>query len=290
MRGNDASGEAGTKPWSVARNDAKYESATGEWIGMNDLELFEEMVRLARGNAPCALAIVIDSKGSAPRKAGAKMIVKGDGSSLGTIGGGKVEMEVIDAALAAIVRGTPATLSLALTEEYGHVCGGSLLVYVEPLGLAPRLVIVGAGHVGRALATVARFAGFRVIVSDERAEFAAKEQVPDAHGLFHGDAEKALAALPVDAGTFVVIASHSHELDFAAVRAALATPARYIGLIGSKRKREVLLKELKTEGFSAEDLARLYTPVGLPIGGDSPEEIAVSIVAQLIQKRTGRGN
>jgi xanthine dehydrogenase accessory factor len=129
-----------------------------------------------------------------------------------------------------------------------------------------------------------------VIVSDERAEYASREQVPDAHEILLGDAEKALSALPVDADTYVVIASHSHELDFAAVRAALKTPARYVGLVGSKRKREVLFKELKREGLSAEDLARLYTPVGLPIGGDSPEEIAVSIVAQLIQKRTGREN
>jgi xanthine dehydrogenase accessory factor len=257
---------------------------------MNDLELLEELVRLARGNTPCALAIVTESKGSAPRKSGAKMIVKGDASTLGMIGGGKVEMEVIDAALAAIARGTPATLSLALTEEYGHVCGGSLVIYIEPLGLAPRLVIIGAGHVGRALATVARFAGFRVSVSDERAEYAAKEQVPDAHEILHGKAEKALAELPVDAETFVVIATHSYEHDFAAVRAALRTPARYVGLIGSKRKREGLFKELKAEGFSEEDLSRLQIPVGLPIGGDSPEEIAVSIVAQLIQKRTGSGN
>ncbi len=257
---------------------------------MNDLEFFEEIVRLVRGNTPCALATVMESRGSAPRKSGAKMIVKGDGSTVGTIGGGKVEMEAVNAALAAIARGTPATLNLALTEEYGHVCGGSLLVYIEPLGLAARLVIVGAGHVGRALATVARFAGFRVIVSDERAEFAAREHVPDAHEIVQGAAEKVFSALPVDAETFVVIATHSYEIDFAAVRAALRTPARYIGLIGSKRKREVLFKELTSEGFSAEDLARLHSPVGLPIGGDSPEEIAVSIVAQLIQKRTGRGN
>jgi xanthine dehydrogenase accessory factor len=259
-------------------------------IRMNDLELFEEMVSLARGGSPCALAIVTESKGSAPRKSGAKMIVKGDGSTLGTIGGGKVEMEVVDAALAAIARGTPATISLALTEAYGHVCGGSLTIYIEPLGLAPRLVIVGAGHVGRALAKVARFAGFRVAVSDERAEYATKEQVPDAHEIFQGEAEKALFKMPVDADTYVVIATHSYEIDFTAVRAALKTPARYIGLIGSKRKREVLFTELKTEGFSAEDLSRLRIPVGLPIGGDSPEEIAVSIVAQLIQKRTGSEN
>jgi xanthine dehydrogenase accessory factor len=256
---------------------------------MNDLELFEEIVRLARGNTPCALATVIESKGSAPRKSGAKMIVKADGTTLGTIGGGKVELEAIKAALAAITRGRPAMLNLELTEEYGHVCGGSLLVYIEPLGLAPRLVILGAGHVGRALATVARFAGFRVSVSDERAEFATKEQVPDAHEILPGSAEKALSALNVVDDTCLVIATHSYESDFAAVRAALKTPARYVGLIGSKRKRELLFKELKAEGFPDEDLARLHTPVGLPIGGDSPAEIAVSIVAQLIQIRTSRG-
>jgi len=256
---------------------------------MTDLELFEEMVRLARGNNPCALAIVIESKGSAPRKSGAKMIVKADGSTLGTIGGGKVELEAIKAALAAITRSKPAMLNLELTEEYGHVCGGNLLVYIEPLGLSPRLIIFGAGHVGRALATVARFAGFRVSVSDDRAEYATKEQVPDAHEILPGSAEDALSALNVIDDTYLVIATPNHEGDFAAVRAALKTPARYIGLIGSKRKREVLFKELKAEGVPDEDLARLYTPVGLPIGGDSPEEIAVSIVAQLIQIRTSRG-
>ena len=257
---------------------------------MNDLELFEEIVRLARHNTPCALAIVIESKGSAPRKSGAKMIVKADGSTLGTIGGGKVELEVINAARTAITRGKPAMLNLELTEEYGHVCGGNLLVYIEPLGLAPRLIIFGAGHVGRALATAARFAGFRVIVSDERAEYATKKQVPDAQEILPGSAENVLTNLRVVDDTYLVIATHSYESDFAAVRAALKTPARYIGLIGSKRKREVLFKELKAEGVSDEDLARLYTPVGLPIGGDSPEEIAVSIVAQLIQIRTSRGN
>ncbi|HTZ41319.1 MAG TPA: xanthine dehydrogenase accessory protein XdhC [Syntrophales bacterium] len=257
---------------------------------MNDLELFEEIVRLARGNTPCALVIVIESKGSAPRKSGAKMIVKADGGTLGTIGGGKVELEAIEAAQAAIAGGRPAMLNLELTEAYGHVCGGSLRVYIEPLGLAPRLIIFGAGHVGRALATVARFAGFRVSASDERAEYATKEQVPDALEILPGSADNVLTTLHVVEDTFLVIATHNHEGDFAAVRAALKTPARYIGLVGSKRKREVLFKELKAEGFSAEDLARLHTPVGLPIGGDSPEEIAVSIVAQLIQIRTSRGN
>ena len=162
---------------------------------MNDLELFEEMVRLARSNNPCALATVIESKGSAPRKSGAKMIVKADGAILGTIGGGKVEQEAIEAARAAITRGKPVMLNLELTEEYGHVCGGNLLVYIEPLGLSPRLIIFGAGHVGRALATVARFAGFRVSVSDERAEYATKEQVPDAQEIFPGSADNVLTNL-----------------------------------------------------------------------------------------------
>ncbi len=257
---------------------------------MNDLAIFEEVVRLSKGNIPFALATVVESNGSSPRKAGAKMLVRSDRSTTGTIGGGTVEAEVIDAAIDAITYGKPGTLSLALTEKYGHVCGGNLLVYIEPLGLTPRLHIFGAGHVGRALAKAAKFAGFRVVVSDERAEYATKEQVPDADEILMGAGEKALYGLHVNADTYIVIATLSYESDFALVRAALKTPAGYIGVIGSRRKREVLMKTLTEEGYLTDVLARLTIPIGLAIGAESPEEIAISIVSQLIQKRSGGGN
>ena len=257
---------------------------------MNDLAIFEEVVRLSKKNVPFALATVIESNGSSPRKTGAKMLVRSDRSIVGTIGGGEVELEVIDAALAAISQGKPKTLSLTLTEQYGHVCGGKLLIYIEPLGMMPRLLIFGAGHVGRALARAAKFVGFRVIVSDERTEYAKGDHILNADEILIGESEKVLSALHVNTDTYIVITTPSYESDFAAVRAALKTPAGYIGIIGSKRKREVLMKTLEEEGFSKNDMARLTIPVGLAIGAEGPEEIAISIVSQLIQKRSGGGN
>jgi xanthine dehydrogenase accessory factor len=252
---------------------------------MEDLQIYAEMIALSGQGAPFALATVVESAGSSPRKAGAKMLVRHDGSILGTVGGGRVEMETIEAALAALASGEPCTLPFTLTEEYGHVCGGRLLVYIEPAGPVQRLLIIGAGHVGRALATAARFSGFRVTVADDRPEDATREQVPEADEVHLGECAELLGRLPVGAGTCIVITTTGFEKDFAAVRAALATPARYIGIIGSKRKREVLVQTLTAEGFSPSDIDRLTIPVGLSIGAETPVEIAVSIVAQLIQTR-----
>ena len=255
---------------------------------MEDLTIYEEMLAQARSGNPVALATVVESSGSAPRKAGAKMLVRPDGSTLGTVGGGRVELETMAAALAALKSGQPSLIPIPLVPDNGHVCGGRITIYVEPVLPPARLLVVGAGHVGRALATAARFAGFRVTVTDDRPDFATAAQVPDADVIHPG----AYAALPgpltVDAGTFVVIATAGFEGDFTAVRALLRTPARYIGVIGSKRKRETLMQTLLAEGYTPEALSRLTIPVGLPIAAETPEEIAVSIVSQLIRERRSR--
>jgi xanthine dehydrogenase accessory factor len=154
---------------------------------MTDLEIYQEIIRLNQAGVPSALATVVESAGSSPRKAGAKMLVRSDGSILGTIGGGRPELETIAASLAALGEGKPRTVPFTLTEEYGHVCGGSLLVYIEPSAARPHLLIIGAGHVGRALATAARFAGFRVTVADERPEYANGDRVPDAYETIAAD-------------------------------------------------------------------------------------------------------
>lgn len=264
-------------------------------MAMDDLKIYEEMMALCRRGIPCTLATVVESAGSSPRKAGAKMLVREDGSTLGTVGGGRVELEVIEAALASLQSGTPRTLTFTLTEEYGHVCGGRLLVYIEPLRPAPHLLIAGAGHVGQALTTTARAAGFRVTVADDRPDYATPERLPDADEVHQGEFAELLGRLPVGAGSCIVITTTGFEKDFAAARAALATPARFIGMIGSKRKKEVLVQTLAAEGYAAADIGRLTIPVGLAIGAETPAEIAVSIVAQLIQDRrrhgaTGIGN
>ncbi|KAF0216934.1 MAG: xanthine dehydrogenase accessory [Geobacteraceae bacterium] len=254
---------------------------------MTDLDIYQEIIRLNQAGAPSALATVVESAGSSPRKAGAKMLVRGDGSILGTIGGGKPELETIAASLAALEEGKPRTVTFTLTEEYGHVCGGSLLVYIEPSAVRPHLLIIGAGHVGRALATAARFAGFRVTVADERPEYANSDQVPDADETLAGECERVFERVAIDSAAAIVITTTGFEKDFAAARCALKTSARYIGVIGSRRKRDILVNTLTEEGFSLDDIGRITIPVGLAIGAETPAEIAVAIVAQLIQARKG---
>ena len=252
---------------------------------MDDTRLYEALLQAVRDGTPTVLATVVETAGSAPRKAGAKMLVYADGKILGTIGGGRVEAETIDAALEVMGSAMPRTLRFTLTESHGFVCGGSLMVYIEPVVASPRLLIFGAGHVGRALTAAASFAGFRVTVADERPEYASREQLPEADETIVGDPPAALGQLSVDEGTFIVIAMTDHRRDFDAVRAALGTKAGYIGVVGSKRKREALFKMLSEEAFQATDLRRVVMPVGLRIGAETPAEIAISIVAQLIEAR-----
>jgi xanthine dehydrogenase accessory factor len=254
------------------------------------MQIFEEALRLRRSGRTSAIATIVECKGSSPQKQGAKMLVRDDGSIMGTLGGGCLEADVVQAAIMAIRDGKPMTMNFELTErEGGLVCGGAVLVYIEPIVLEPKLVILGAGHVGKTLSTLARFAGFRVTVVDDREEFANRGNIPDASDLIVTEFEQAFAKLPCDANTFVVIATRGHNHDLGAVKSALRTEARYIGLLGSKRKKALLLKALVEAGFSQEDMERVVIPVGLPIGSVSPEEIAISIMAQIIQKRREHG-
>lgn len=251
---------------------------------MADLELYEEMVRLTRKGEPYAMATVVANNGSSPRKAGAKMLVRGDGSSLGSVGGGRVEKETIAAALNSLTSGgEPKTLEFVLTEENGFACGGSMSVFVEPQGRRPLLVMFGAGHVGRAVTALAHDCGFRVVVVDERPECAADDLLPGADEIHCSPVKEAFGRLMLDRESFVIIATPGHLHDFEAVRGCLATEAGFIGLLGSRRKREALLQTLTEEGFLAAQRERVITPTGLDIGAQTPEEIAVSIVGQLIK-------
>ncbi len=263
-------------------------------MSMTDLQIYEEIIRLSRAGTPFALATVIESSGSAPRKPGAKMLVRTDGTIHGTIGGGRVEAETIRAGLEAIGRGTPVTLPFQLTEEHGFVCGGSLRIYVEPHAAPRRLVMFGAGHVGREVARLAHRCGFHVTVVDRRAELANHTELPDADEVICRPEPEAFANLTVTTATAIVIAATSHDLDFQVVRGALGTEAGFIGLVGSRRKREALRETLEKEGVAERQIARIISPVGMPISAETPAEIAVSIIAQLIQVRrdhaaTGNG-
>jgi xanthine dehydrogenase accessory factor len=254
---------------------------------LTDLELYEEMVRLTRLGEPFVLATVVAGCGSSPRKAGARMLVRNNGSLLGSVGGGRVEEDSVKAALMALTDATPRLLDFALTPENGFACGGSMTVFIEPQGRRPLLVMVGGGHVGRAVTSLAHGCDFRVMVVDERPECATEALLPGADRIICMPVQEAFAGLQLGPKDSVVIATPGHLSDFHAVRGCLATGAGFIGLLGSRGKRETLMKTLEEEGFDANQRDRIVTPVGLDIGARTPEEIAVSIVGQLIA--VGRG-
>lgn len=249
---------------------------------MTDLELYEEVVRLSRCGEAYALATVVANGGSSPRKAGAKMLIRNDGSSIGSVGGGRVEKETIDAALQALKADEPRLLEFILTEEHGFACGGRMTVFVEACGQRPHIVLFGAGHVGRAITGLASGCGFRVTVVDDRPDCLDKDLLPGADRTLCCSVPEAFDQLCFDLETSVIIATPGHFSDFDAVRGCLATAAGFIGLLGSRRKRESLMQTLSQEGFDSDQRNRIVTPVGLDIGAQTPEEIAVSIVAQLI--------
>src|SRR5512137_2970299 len=176
--------------------------------GNETVAVFEEVVRLQRSGEACVLATVIASRGSSPRKAGARMVVRMDGSSIGTVGGGKIEQEVAAAAQAALAAGSgPETRTFVLDETFGHACGGELTVHLEPLGGIPRLIVCGVGHVGQAVVILAAFAGFRVCAVDDRPDFVTAGRLPEAAERHSGDYAEAIASLGISAADSVVIAT-----------------------------------------------------------------------------------
>ncbi len=254
-----------------------------------DTEPFVELLRILEEGRPCALATVVETTGSTPRKAGSKMLIRDDGSTSGTLGGGVIEQEVIREAKQALRKGRPRliTVDVKAAPETG-TGGGTAQVFIDPLKPAPKLFIIGAGHVGAAVCRLAGQVGFYVTVADDRAEFLSRERLPDADELVLKDPSEAIDALRPDERTAIIICTRSHELDYAAVQAGLCSQAGFIGLLGSIRKKAAFMKRLREEGHSEEDLARITTPVGLPIGAETPEEIAVSILAQLVEIRRER--
>jgi xanthine dehydrogenase accessory factor len=254
------------------------------------MKIYEEIIRLKNEGRQCAIATIVQCIGSSPQREGAKMLVRDDGSILGTLGGGCLEAEVKQASLMAMKNETPQTIPFELTEKNGGlVCGGRILVYIEPVNPDPHLIILGAGHVGKALSSVARFSGFQVTVVDDRQEYANRQSIPHAHDIVVNDFETIFSKISVDKNTYIVIATRGHNHDLEAVKAALNTGACYIGLLGSRRKKALLRKSLQEQGFTDESVSRVITPVGLPIGSVTPEEIAISIMAQIIDQRRRNG-
>lgn len=253
-------------------------------------DLFEEIAALRRGGRPAALATVIATRGSTPGRSAMKMLVREDGSTAGTVGGGSMEEEVRRMGLRVMVterceRGQ-FELSLEAVDDSELICGGTLEVFVEPLTV-PTCHLLGAGHLARAIAVVAGVAGFRVSVADDRATHSNAERFPDAVECVAKAFPALLDELAPRLGpaSYCVIVTRSHRLDEDCAAACLATPARYVGMIGSRKKVEACREVLRERGFFAEQIERLRAPVGLRLGAESHGEIAVAIVAEMIAVR-----
>lgn len=261
---------------------------------MESRALFEEAVACFKKNKPAALATVTGVTGSTPARVGAKMLVYADGTTLGTVGGGKLEAEVIKAARQAINNMEPlfSDYSLNADDVDGPcmICGGRVSVFIEPLLPASQLLIAGAGHVSRYVARLGKMLGFEVVVVDDRPEFANQELFPEADRLIVNDIGQALAEYKITGNTCIVIVTRGHQYDEAALESVVNSNAAYIGMIGSEKKVKTIFDNLRRKGIKDAALDKVYAPIGLKIGGKTPPEIAVSILAEILQVRYTKKN
>ena len=253
------------------------------------MDVFDELIHLSTQGQKCALATIVQVRGSIPSFESAKLLVREDGSMVGTIGGGCVEAEVWNAAREVIASGKPRHMSFSLGQDAaydnGLICGGQLDVFVECITPQPSAMIFGGGHISKSLAKVLDLAGFRVSVIDNREAFANRERFPEAAEIHAEEYEDVYSKLAVNESTYIVIVTRGHRDDMRVLRWAVTTQARYISMIGSKRKVIAVVKELEKEGIPHEAFERVYAPMGLEIGAVSPEEIAISVGAEMIAMR-----
>ena len=256
--------------------------------------IFQALSELEKTNESAALCTVIKSEGSTPRHVGSKMLVYADGKFIGTVGGGDLEHRVMDEAWIAISEGNARTLKYSMVDPSRGdpgVCGGTVEVFVEPILPPAMIVVIGAGHVGKAVVHLAKWLGFRVAVSDDRAEFCTPESVPGADAYYPVEMGKLVDHLKINRLTYIVITSRGSSVDALGMPSLLETSASYIGVIGSKRRWLTTVKALKEKGVSDEKIARVHSPMGLELNAETPEEIAVSIMAEILMlkdKGTGK--
>ena len=253
------------------------------------MDLYEQIVQLRREGRRGAVATIVNVRGSIPSFRTAKMLVRDDGSIVGTIGGGCVEADVWQAGREVMESEKPRTLTFDLNQDpkydTGLVCGGTLEIFVEPILPPAVLFLFGAGHVALNVCKVAALAGFEPIVVDDRSSYATQERFPAAREIHALDFDEAMQKLEPNETSYIVIVTRGHRDDMRILRWAVQTHARYIGMIGSKRKVIGIFKTLQEEGLSADLFERVHAPVGLDIGAVTPEEIAVAITAELIAVR-----
>src|SRR5271167_2063517 len=270
----------------TAHGAAKYAQEKG-------MDIFEEIVRMRRAGERGALATIVHTNGSIPSYESSRMLVREDGSIAGTIGGGCVEADVWAAGKEVMQKEAPRKMVFNLNNEAsfdnGLICGGTVEVFVEPILPQPVVVLFGGGHVSMAVARAAHAAGFAVAVVDDREAFANAQRFPMAQEIYTGY-EGAFEKLQPNASAYLVIVTRGHKEDMRVLAWAVRTQARYVGMIGSKRKVLSVYKALEKEGYRMAEFENVHAPMGLEIGALSPEEIAVSITAELIAVRRDAQN
>lgn len=253
--------------------------------------MFRKIIEELDNNRPVALVTIVAKIGSAPREPGTKMLVLHNGDTIGTIGGGVFERQVVSEALKALREGQPKKLKYVFRRDHipegavptGLECGGEVEVFIDIIQPKPRIIVVGAGHIGKPLADLANFMGFRVVVVDENKELASKERFPYAEKIIVDDLARGLEKTGIGGNDYVVIVYGGVEEDYKALRKALELKPEYIGLLGSKRKVILFKQRLESSGVNIEELkGRVYAPVGIDIGARTPEEIALSIMAEIV--------
>jgi xanthine dehydrogenase accessory factor len=254
--------------------------------GLPSRELFRALAAIVESGGRGALATVVRTGGSTPQIPGARLLLGPDGTRIGTVGGGAIEHAVIEALQTCVRTGRPELLVRDLARDLGMCCGGRMEIFVEPIEGAPRLIIVGAGHVGAAVSRFAREVGFRVVVVDERDELNDEAHLPHCERVLLAPRESVQAVAPTE-HDYVLVTTHDHRLDEEALEAYARAPHGYLGLIGSQRKILKILARIEQRG-PLPSLERVYAPVGLDLGAVTPAEIAVAIVAELVALRHGR--
>jgi len=257
---------------------------------MNDYDLFKLLQQAQEQGQDVALATVVRTQGSVPRHAGSKMIVGPGGRIAGTVGGGMLESVVIEAAQRAIAAARPELVTYRMNDMAAGdvgVCGGTVEVFIEPVLPAPTVLVIGCGHVGKEVAALAKWVGFQVIVSDDRADLCTPSHIPDMDGYYVTPAAELGNHVPITSQTYVAAMTRGQAVDLELLPALFASPARYIGLIGSRRRWALTAAALRQAGYSDDQLARVHAPVGLELKAETPREIAVSVVAEILMVQHG---
>jgi xanthine dehydrogenase accessory factor len=252
-------------------------------------DIFQEIVRIRSQGQRAALATVISAKGSTPRETGAKMLIRSDGTILGSIGGGSLEAQVCKEALKVMGENRSMVMRFDLTgkevAEEGMICGGNMEVFLEPILPEPCLFVFGAGHISLFLAKMGKMVGFKVVIIDDRAEFANPERFPEADEVIAQDFPAAFQRLTANRASYIAIVTRGHLQDETVLEWAVRTDAAYIGMIGSRKKNQTVFSHLQERGIPEKRLKQVHAPIGLNINAKTPEEIAVSIMAEIIKAR-----